>query len=116
MARLIRISPIAAVIAAALVLAPAALASPSAPSNRPALGNGGSTVIVVPSDNHMHRVAPAGQPVSEPTPPATFVHVSSNDGFDWADAAVGAAAALGVMLAGAAIAAAVRTRRRALPA
>lgn len=121
MSRLARVTPAAAALAATLALAPAALASPASPNNLPQMpGPSPAVVSIHPElspDNHMHHAAPTGkQTFSEPLPQPLVVRSTSNGGFDWADAAVGAAAALGLTLAATGAAAGLRGRKRALPA
>lgn len=60
------------------------------------------------------RFAPAGSAsaADEPAPPVRVVHVSSDSGFDWRDAEIGAGAVLALGLLGAGGTLAVRNRRR----
>jgi hypothetical protein len=60
------------------------------------------------------RFVPAGSSsaADEPAPPVRVVHVSSDSGFDWRDAEIGAGAVLALGLLGAGGTVAVRSRRR----
>jgi hypothetical protein len=58
----------------------------------------------------------SGEPgLTPPAPPAQEVEVVTADGFDWADAGIGAGTAAGIALVAGAAAAAL-TRRRRIPA
>jgi len=108
--RSIRNMTVAATIASTLAFAPAALAG------------GGIT-----PDNRADRTGPAGLKASAPdTTGVGLIHASmvtaevaarastasTDTGFQWADAGVGAAAGIAAALAGAGIATGVRGRRR----
>ncbi len=134
----IRIAPLAAVIVAALALAPGALAGGGVtPDNRAdRTGPAGlATQTAVTPDNRADRVGPAGltaaqAPVSVDTAGLGLIHASSanapgaagrpasttDDSFDWLAAAIGAAGAFAVTLAALGIGAGMRNRGRELAA
>ena len=108
------------VVAAMLVLAPAAQAGPRHPLTpdnwavRPAPNAGAvhtAAVQMLPDDlpNHPHPT-----PMTEA--PVVVVRSTSGGGFAWGDAAIGAAAMLGLTFVAGAATAGVRSRRRTLAA
>jgi hypothetical protein len=102
-----------AVLAATLAIAPAAQANTNTPDNwdnRPAPNAMlGSQPQLLPDDS-ANRPAPSALTTS----PAIVVRPASASGFDWGDAAIGAAATLGFTLAAGGAAAGLRSRRREL--
>lgn len=128
MSRSTRLAPAVAVIASALALAPAALAGGVTPDNRAdRTGPAGlaPTAVVTP-DNRADRTGPSGTAVKIDTTGTGLIHASmvnaeiaaraaaasSDTGFQWADAGIGAAAGFGAALAAAGFAAGFRGRRR----
>jgi hypothetical protein len=124
-----RIASAVAVVASALAFAPAAFANGVTPDNR-ADRTGPAGLAVAPAavtpDNRADRTGPAGASVTLDTAGTGLIHASvvnaeiaaraatasSDTGFQWADAGIGAAAGFGAALAAAGIAAGVRGRRR----
>jgi hypothetical protein len=130
MYRSTRITTAVAVVASALALAPAAFAGGVTPDNR-ADRTGPAGLAVAPAaitpDNRADRTGPAGvAAVSADTTGVGLLHASMVDagiaahaenastdsGFQWSDAGIGAAAGVAAALAAAGIAAGFRGRRR----
>jgi hypothetical protein len=128
MYRSTRITSAVAVVASALVLAPAALAGGVTPDNRAdRTGPAGLAVVAVQTpDNRADRIGPAGATVTIDTTGVGLMHASmvnaeltqraahvgARSGFQWADAGIGAAAGIAAALTALGAAAAVRSRRR----
>jgi len=127
MYRSTRITSAVAVVASALVLAPAALAGGVTPDNRAdRTGPAGLAVAVQTPDNRADRIGPAGATVTIDTTGVGLMHASmvnaeltqraahvgARSGFQWADAGIGAAAGIAAALTALGAAAAVRSRRR----
>ncbi len=129
MYRSTRIASAVAVVTSALALAPAALAGGVTPDNRadrtgPA-GLAVATAAITP-DNRADRTGPAGTTVRIDTTGVGLMHASmvnaqvaaraatasTDTGFQWTDASIGAVAGFGAALACAGAAAGVRNRRR----
>ena len=129
MYRSTRTASAVAVVASALAFAPIAFANGVTPDNR-ADRTGPAGLAVAPApvtpDNRADRTGPAGASVTLDTAGTGLIHASmvnaeiaaraaatsSDTGFQWADACIGAAAGFGAALAAAGIAAGVRGRRR----
>jgi hypothetical protein len=130
MFRSTRITSAVVVVASALALAPAALAGGVTPDNRAdRTGPAGLAVVsstVVTPDNRADRTGPAGTTVKITTTGEGLIHASmvnaaiaarpasapTDGGFEWTDAAIGAAAGFAAALACAGAAAGLRGRRR----
>jgi hypothetical protein len=125
MYRSTRITSAVAVLASALALAPAALAGGTTPDKQ--TGPAGRTLETVNSpDNRADRTGPAGTTVKIDTTGTGLLHASmvnaqvaakaaaasTDNGFQWTDAGIGAGAGFAAALAGACAAAGVRSRRR----
>jgi hypothetical protein len=114
MTRITRIAPALVALAATLALVPTALASQVTPDNRAQRPAPNAFIVpraLVLPDNRADRVGPAAMPVAS----TVVVRASRAAGFAWGDAAIGAAAMLGLTLA-AGGAAGLRGRRRELAA
>lgn len=112
---LVRTGTVAAV--ALALFAPAAQAGTQTPDDwavRPA-----PSAAIVPATGQQRLPddrANRPQPASLAEPPVVVVHSTSGAGFAWGDAAIGAAAMLGLTLVAGAATAGVRSRRRELAA
>ena len=129
MYRSTRIASAVAVLASALALAPAALADGVTPDNRADRTGPAGLAVAVPivtPDNRADRTGPAGSAVRNDMIGEGLLHASmvnaeiaaqagttsTDSGFQWADASIGAAAGFAAALACAWAAVGLRSRRR----
>ncbi|HET7172402.1 MAG TPA: hypothetical protein VFI18_12250 [Gaiellales bacterium] len=129
MSRSTRITSAVAVLASALALAPAALADGVTPDNRADRTGPSGLAVAAPTvtpDNRADRTGPAGAAVRIDTIGTGLLHASmvnaeiaaragtasTDSGFQWADASIGAAAGFAAALACAGAAVGLRSRRR----